>query len=98
MGGIVALLLADAMPNGLGSLTLAEGNLVGTDAFMSGKIAARSESAFVKELRILDLGVAFLHDRRKRSPSATLLRFATASLRDCDASRVEVLRRMEPNG
>jgi pimeloyl-ACP methyl ester carboxylesterase len=48
MGGIVALLLADTMPNGLGSLTLAEGNLVGTDAFMSGKIATRSESAFVK--------------------------------------------------
>jgi pimeloyl-ACP methyl ester carboxylesterase len=48
MGGIVALLLAETKAFNVLSLTLAEGNLVETDAIMSRKIAARSEAKFTE--------------------------------------------------
>jgi pimeloyl-ACP methyl ester carboxylesterase len=48
MGGIVALLMTDSPTFNPWSLTLAEGNLVETDAFMSSKIASRTERRFVE--------------------------------------------------
>jgi pimeloyl-ACP methyl ester carboxylesterase len=48
MGGIIALLLTESAAFNILSLTLAEGNLVGTDAIMSRKIAARTEAKFTE--------------------------------------------------
>jgi pimeloyl-ACP methyl ester carboxylesterase len=66
MGGIVALLLTDVGRFKFRSLTLAEGNLVGNDAFMSGRIAGRAETVFVKQFeRWVRLLPSFMNDETK---------------------------------
>jgi pimeloyl-ACP methyl ester carboxylesterase len=47
MGGSIAILLADARPDLVRHLIVAEGNLDPTPGFVSGRIAAASEEAFV---------------------------------------------------
>jgi pimeloyl-ACP methyl ester carboxylesterase len=76
MGGVLALTLANSGSISPLSLTLAEGNLTSADAFMSSRIADRSEAAFVKRYELwVTLLPSFMTDeteQRQQSYAASL--------------------------